>query len=147
MGTQRGGASSSTRLQPQLVSSSLDLTPGLSSASDVRGTFAEVMKDLGELLKDMTKIINRVEVRAQQGHERLRDKQANPNSQAKCDQVQPARSTDQRLVESLAQATKESEEKDRRMTRKIEHLLNDPDTTYAQTMSTLDRDWTLRLIL
>ena len=41
-------------------------------------------------------------------------------------------------MESLAQATKESEEKDRRMTRELEHLMNDPDTTYAQTMSTLE---------
>ena len=59
-------------MQPQLASSSLDLTTGLSSASDVRGTFAEVMTDLGELRKDMTKRINRVEARAQQGYERLR---------------------------------------------------------------------------
>ena len=35
MGTQKGGASSSTRLQPQLTSSYLGLTPMLGTASDM----------------------------------------------------------------------------------------------------------------
>ena len=40
MGTQNGGASSSTRLRPQLTSSSLAFTPVLGTASDVSGLFA-----------------------------------------------------------------------------------------------------------
>ena len=55
MGTQKGGASSSTTLQPQLTSSSLCLTPVLGTASDVRGMFAKVMTGLEELQQDMTK--------------------------------------------------------------------------------------------
>ena len=50
MGTQNGGASSSTRLQPQLTSSSLGLTPALGTAGDVGGMFANVMTGLDELL-------------------------------------------------------------------------------------------------
>ena len=42
MGTQRGGASSGTRLQPQLASSSLGLTPVFDSVGDVRGMFFNV---------------------------------------------------------------------------------------------------------
>ena len=42
-GTQNGGASSSTRVQPQLTSSSLGLTPMLGMASDLSDIFAGVM--------------------------------------------------------------------------------------------------------
>ena len=56
-GTQKGGASSSTRLQPQLTSSSLGLNPVLGTASDVRGMFANVRTGLEELRQDMTKRI------------------------------------------------------------------------------------------
>ena len=71
MGTQNVGASSSTRLQPQLTSSSLGLTPVLGTARDVRGMFANVRTGLEELRSNMTKRIDRVEERAQQGLERL----------------------------------------------------------------------------
>ena len=67
MGTQKGGASSSTRLQPQLTSSSLGLTPMLGTASDMSDMFAGVMTGLKELRRDMSKKIDRVEERAQQG--------------------------------------------------------------------------------
>ena len=43
MGRQNGGASSSTRLQPQLTSMSLGLTPVLGMAGALRGMFANVM--------------------------------------------------------------------------------------------------------
>ena len=36
-------------------------------------------------------------------------------------------------------AVKESEERDSRMTREIERLLNDHDSTYAQTMTNLEK--------
>ena len=49
------------------------------------------------------------------------------------------RNTDQCLAESLAQANKESEEREVRMTREIERLLNDHDNTYAHTMSSLEK--------
>ena len=42
MGTQRDGASSSSRLQTQLTSTSLSLTPVFDSANDVSGVFAIV---------------------------------------------------------------------------------------------------------
>ena len=48
-------------------------------------------------------------------------------SQARIDQAQLIRNTDQCLAESLAQATKESEEREARMTREIERLLNNHD--------------------
>ena len=69
IGTQKGGASSSTRLQPQLTSSSLGLTPVLGTASDVGGLFANVRTGLEELRYDITKRIDRVEERARQGYE------------------------------------------------------------------------------
>ena len=47
--------------------------------------------------------------------------------------------TDQCLAESLAQATKESEEREVRMTREIERLLNDHDNTYAHTLTSLQK--------
>ena len=43
------------------------------------------------------------------------------------------------MAESWAQANKESEEKEVRMTREIERLLNDHDNTYAHTMTSLER--------
>ena len=55
MGTQKGGASSSTRLQPQLKSTSLGLTPVLGTASDLIDMFAGVMTGLKELRHDMAK--------------------------------------------------------------------------------------------
>ena len=61
MGTQKGSASSNTRLQPQLTSSSQGLTTVLGSASDMRGMFADVMTGLDELRQDMTKRIDGVE--------------------------------------------------------------------------------------
>ena len=55
MGKQKGGASSSTRLQPQLNSSFLGLTPPLGAAGDRSDMFAGVMTSLEELRRDMTK--------------------------------------------------------------------------------------------
>ena len=72
MGTQKGGALSSTRLQPQLTTSSLGLTPMLGTASDINAIFAGVMRGLEELRWNMTKKIDRVEENAQQGQENLR---------------------------------------------------------------------------
>ena len=46
MGKQKSGASSSTRLQPQLTSSSLGLTPPLGAAGDISDMFAGVMTGL-----------------------------------------------------------------------------------------------------
>ena len=43
MGPQKGGASLNTRLQPQLTSSSLGLTPVLRTASELSELFAGVM--------------------------------------------------------------------------------------------------------
>ena len=48
------------------------------------------------------------------------------------------RNTDQCLAESLAQANK-SEEREVRMKREIERLLNDHDNTYANTMTSLEK--------
>ena len=60
-------------------------------------------------------------------------------SQARVDQAQLIRNIDQCLAESLAQANKESEEREARMTREIERLLNDHDNTYAHTMTSLEK--------
>ena len=103
MGTQKGDASSSIRLQPQLTSPSPGLTPVSGAAGDISDIIAGVMTGLEELRRDMTKRI------------------------------------DQCLAESLAQATKESEEREVRMTREIERLLNDHDNTYAHTMTSLEK--------
>ena len=73
MGTHKGGASSSTRLQPQLTSSSLGLTPVLGTASEVNDMFAGVMTSIEELRHDITKRIDWVEERTQQDRDRLRD--------------------------------------------------------------------------
>ena len=67
MGEQKGGASSSIRLQPQLTSPSLGLTPSLGAAGDISDMFAGVMTGLEELRRDMTKKIVQVEERAHQG--------------------------------------------------------------------------------
>ena len=101
--------------------------------------FAGVMTGLQELRRNMTKRIDRVEKRAHQGQDKLRDELTNVKSQARVDQAQLIRNTDQCLAESLAQATKESEEREVRMTREIERLLNDHDNTYAHTMTSLEK--------
>ena len=108
VGTQEGGASSSTRLQPQMASSSLGLTPVLGTASDVSGMFANVMTSLEELRQDMTKRIDRVEERAQQGYEGLKDELEDAKLQAKSEQAQLIPNPAQCLAEILALAIKES---------------------------------------
>ena len=139
MHKQKGGASSSTRLQPQLTSSSLGLTPPLGAAGDISDMFAGVMNGLDELRRDMTKRIDQVDERAHHGRENLKDELTHVKSQARFDQAQLIRDTDQCLAESLAQANKESEEREARMSREIERLLNDHDNTYAQTMTSLEK--------
>ena len=101
--------------------------------------FAGVMTGLDELRRDMTKRIDQVDERAHQGRENLRDELTHGKSQARVDQAQLIRNTDQCLVESLAQANNESEEREARMTREIERLLNDHDNTYAHTMTSLEK--------
>ena len=60
-------------------------------------------------------------------------------SQARVDQAQLIRKTDQCLAESLDQATKELEEREVRMTREIKRLLNDHVNTYAHMMISLEK--------
>ena len=139
MSKQKSGASSSTRLQPQLTSSSLGLTPSFGATGDISDMFAGVMNGLDELRRDMTKRIDQVDERAHKGQENLRDELTHVKSQARVDQAQLIRNTDQCLAESLAQANKESYEREPRMTRDIERLLNDHDSTYAHTMTSLER--------
>ena len=139
MGKQKGGASSSTRLQPQLTSSSLRLAPPLGAAGNISDKFAGVMNGLDDLRRDMTKRIDQADERAHRGRGNLRDELMHVKSQARFDQAQLIRNTDQCLAESLAQANKESEEREARMTREIERLLNDHDNTYAHTMTSLER--------
>ena len=139
MGKQKGHASSSTSLQPQLTSSSLGLTPPLGATGDISEMFAGVMTGLEELRRDMTKRIDQVDERAHQGRENLSDELTHVKSHARVDQAQLIRNTDQRLAESLARANKESEEREARMTREIERLLNDHDNTYAHTMTSLEK--------
>ena len=139
MSTQKGGASSSTRLQPQLTSSTLGLTPSFGATGDISDMFAGVMNGLDELRRDMTKRIDQVDERAHKGQENLRDELTHVKSQARVDQAQWIRNTDQCLAESLAQASKESYEREARMTREIERLLNDHDSTYAHTMTSLEK--------
>ena len=83
--------------------------------------------------------MDRVEERVYQGQENLRDELTHVKSQARVDQAQLIRNTDQCLVDCLAQANKESEEREARMTREIERLLKDHDNTYAHTMTSLER--------
>ena len=139
MGKQKGGASLSTRLQPQLTSSSLGLTPTFGAAGNISDMFAGVMTGLEELRPHMTKRIDQVDERAHQGRENLRDELTHEKLQARVDQAQLIRNTDQCLEESLAQANKESEEREARMTREIERLLNDHDNTYAHTKTSLEK--------
>ena len=87
----------------------------------------------------MTKRIDQVDERAHQGRKNLRDELTHVKSQARVDQAQMIRNTDQCLAESLAQANKESEEREARMTREIERLLNDHDSTYDHTMTSLEK--------
>ena len=139
-GKQKGGASSSTRLQPQLTSSSLGLTATSGTAGEISEMFAGVMTGLEELRRDMTKRMDRIEERAHQGHESLRDELTHVKLQARVDQAQLIRDTDQCLAESLTQASKKSQEREARMmTREIERLLNDHDNTYAHTMTSLEK--------
>ena len=114
MGTQKGGASSSTRLQPQLTSWSLGLTPVLGTAGDLSDMFAGVMTGLEELRHDRTERTDRVEKRAQKGQERLTDELMDAKSQRKRDQAQLIRDTDQCLAD-------------------------DHDNTYAHTMTSPDK--------
>ena len=139
MSKQKGGASSSTRLQPQLTSSSLGLTPPLGATGDISDMFAGAMNGLDELRRGMTKRIDQLDERAHQGRENLRDELTHVKSQARVDQAQLIRNTDQCLAESLAQANKESEEREARMTREIEQLFYDHDNTYAHTMTSLEK--------
>ena len=139
MSKQKGGASSSTRLQPQLTSSSLGLTPSFGATGDISDMLAGVMNGLDELRRDMTKRIDQVDERAHKGQENLRDELTHVKLQARVDQAQLIRNTDQCLAESLAQANKESYEREARMTREIERLLNDHDSTYAHTMTSLEK--------
>ena len=139
MSKQKGGASSSTRLQPQLTSSSLGLTPSFGATGDISDMFAGAMNGLDELRRDMTKRIDQVDERAHKGQENLRDELTHVKSQARVDQAQLIRNTNQCLAESLAQANKESYEREARMTREIERLLNDHDSTYAHTMTSLEK--------
>ena len=71
MGTQKGGASSDTRLQLQLTSSSLGLTLVSGAAGDISYMFAGLMTGLKKLRRDMTKRLDRVEERAHQGQKKI----------------------------------------------------------------------------
>ena len=102
MGTEKGSASSSTRLQPQLTSSSLGRFPVLGTPSDLSAMFAGVMTGLEELRYDMRKRMDRVEERAQKGHERLREELTDVKLQARSDQAQLIRDTDQSLAGNSA---------------------------------------------
>ena len=95
------------QLQPQVTSSSLGLTPVLGMASDLSGMLANIMTSLEELRQDVTERIDRVEERAQQGHERLIDELAEVKLQARSEQAQLIRNIDQCLAETLALAIKE----------------------------------------
>ena len=79
----------------------------------------------------MTKRIDRVEGRTQQAHEGLRDKLPDTKLQARSEQAQLIRSTDYCLADTLALATKESAERNIRMTKNIQRFLNEHDNTYA----------------
>ena len=91
MDTHKGGASTSNRLQPQLMSSSMGLTPVLGTASDLSDMFAGVMTGLEELRHDITEGMDRVEERAQ----RIRGELTDVKSEARSDQAQLIRDTDQ----------------------------------------------------
>ena len=88
IGTQKVGASSSTRLQPQLTSSSLGLTPVLGTASDVSGIFASVITGLKEMRQYMMEKIDRVEKSAEKGRQKIRHELAGAKFQARSNQAQ-----------------------------------------------------------
>ena len=111
----------------------------LGTASDFSDMFAGVMTSLEKLRQDMIKRIDRFEEKGQKDHERMRDELTDVKSQARSDQAQLIRYTDQCLVESLALATKESQERDIKMTGETDRLLNDHDNTYAHTMTSLEK--------
>ena len=71
------------------------------------------------------------------GQENLRDELTHVKSQARVDQAQLIRNTDQCLAGVIP--NKESYEREARMTREIERLLNDHDSTYAHTMTSLEK--------
>ena len=79
----------------------------LGMASDLSGMLANIMTSLEELRQDVTERIDRVEERAQQGHERLIDELAEVKLQARSEQAQLIRNIDQCLAETLALAIKE----------------------------------------
>ena len=60
----------------------------LGTASDMSDMFAGIMTGLEELRRDLTKKLDRVEERAQQGQEKLRNELADVKSQARTDQAQ-----------------------------------------------------------
>ena len=95
MCTQKGGASSSTRLKPQLTSSSLGITTVSGAAGNISDMSAGVMTGLEELRRDITKRIDRVQEKAHQGQEKLRDELTNVKSQARDNQAQLIRNTNQ----------------------------------------------------
>ena len=111
IGKQKGGASSSARLQPQLTSSSLGPTPALWAAGDIIDMFAGVMTGLEELRRDMTKRIERVEERSHQGQEKLRDELTHVKSQARVNQAQLIRNTDQWRRAGLRQTRSQKKKK------------------------------------
>ena len=111
----------------------------MGAAGDISDMFDGVMRGLEELRRDMTKRIDQVDEKAHQGRETLRDELTHVKSQARVDQAQLILNTDQCLAESLAQANKESEEREARMTREIERLLKDHDNTFAHTMTSLEK--------
>ena len=69
----------------------------------------------------------------------MRNELTDVKSRARTDQAQLIRNTDRGLAESLALAARESEERDIRMTRKIERLLSDHDDTYAHTITSHEK--------
>ena len=70
------------------------------------------MTGLDELRREMTKRIDQVDERAHQGRENLRDELTHVKSQARVDQAQLIRNTDQCLAESLHRQTR-SQKKER----------------------------------
>ena len=72
----------------------------LGTASDVSGLFASVMTGLEDLRQDVTERIDRVEHRAQQGHQKLRDELPDLKLQARRKQPQLIRNIDQCVSET-----------------------------------------------
>ena len=96
------------------------------------------MAGLKELRKDMTKGTDRVDERAHNGHEKLRDELADAISQVNYDQALLAQKTDQYLADSLSVAARESEERERKIMQKKERLQNNYDETNSHTMTNLE---------